>query len=122
MTSSTAVGRFIEAFPTEALYVDKLYELSRQARELRKEQPALAAPLTLLTDGLSALAEHWDGEPLSPHVADAVTPMIRSAVINALTSPTLESTNALAVALNKARSYPLVSGENPPPIEPQSLS
>ena len=122
MTHSTVIAQFVEAFPLNGLYVHKLYELSRLARELAKKEPALVAQFTLISDGLAALGTRWDGEPLSPHVADAVTPLIISAVKTALSEPSLGSVNALAIALNKARNYPLVSGENRRPIPPQSLS
>jgi hypothetical protein len=109
---NSSVTAFIASLPhpPNGLSIDLLRDLAKAAKQLAVEQPDLAAPLTLIRLGFATLANLWDGEVLSPRVAQSITPRLVAAATMALEAPGFDSANELAKAIAWALDYPLLSG------------
>jgi phytoene dehydrogenase-like protein len=110
MPTSSAVRAFIASLPPNELYIDLLRDLSRTARQLAAEEPQLVGALTLIRDSFAAIANSWEGLPLSPRTSQAITPRVVAAVTKALEQPRADTFNELAKVLIWAREYPLTDG------------
>ena len=117
MKPSSAVCRFIQSIPSDALYVDRLWELTRAANCLIASEPNLVVPLSVIRNGFDALARHWEDEPISPEVSAAITPPVREAAEQALMHPSDTTLTSLTKTMEWARNYPLISGVKDDSIE-----
>jgi hypothetical protein len=109
--SSLGTGNAGDIHPSwQGRGLDLLWDLCHRARQLTAEEPQLVGALTLIRDSFAAIANSWEGFPLSPKTSQAITPRVVAAVTKALEEPRTDTFDELAKVLIWAREYPLTDG------------